>query len=447
MGLNELKNNLIRKRILPSLSGLLQAGSDCFLVGGAIRDALLNRCSDDFDFATAADPTDLAKAFATELGGSWFMLDKQRRQSRVVAGQGLDRFSCDFSPFRASNLEGDLQRRDFTINAMAMALQPCGKLGPLYDPLDGQLDLQRSRLRCCSAQVLFDDPLRVLKGLRHAICLQLTIESSTLSSMRHAASSLDRIAPERIRNELAAMLAVSPARRSLLWLQEFNLLELLFGNAAKPGVSGVGLARLDRAEAWLDFLCQADGSGSLADFFGQELEQGVSRAVAFKLAAWFSGQKFGDVRFILQKLHCSRAVQRAIDCMLDLEQWQADELLQLPPVGRSRALWAEDLGSHPQLAACYLGLLLNVPFAEVARLLLPVLEDLNGYREKGKVPALLTGGWLQKTLQLRGPAVGRCLALLRQEEIAGRVTTRQQAEHFVLNHWQKTAEKTIDKET
>ena len=447
MGIDELENILIRTGILPTLSGFLQAGSDCFLVGGAIRDAFLNRCSNDFDFATAADPTELAQAFAAEIGGSWFMLDTQRRQSRVVAGQGIDRFCCDFSPFRAFNLEGDLQRRDFTINAMAVPLQPGANLGPLYDPLDGQLDLRHGRLRCCSSQVLFDDPLRVLKGLRHAICLQLTIESSTLSSMRHAAPLLDRVAPERIRSELAAMLAVSPARRSLLWLQELNLLKLLFGSAAQPGVSGGGLARLDRAEAWLEFLFQADKNGFLAEFFTQELEQGVSRAVVFKLAAWFSGQKYGDVRFILQKLHCSRAVQRAVDCLLDLEQSQADELSKLPSVGRSRALWAEDLGSHPKLAACYLGLLLSVPFTEAARLLLPVLDDLDCYRGKGKVPALLTGSWLQKTLQLRGPAVGRCLDALRREEIAGRVVNRQQAEQFVLDHWQKSAEKTIDKET
>ncbi len=447
MGLQELELNLNRKGILASLSGLVQVSNDCFLVGGAVRDALLNRCSDDFDFATVGDPTDLAKAFATELGGSWFMLDKQRRQSRVVAGQGLDRFSCDFSPFRASNLEGDLQGRDFTINAMAMALEPGSGLGPLLDPLDGQKDLQRRRLRCCSSEVLLDDPLRVLKGIRHAICLDLSIDPSTLASMREAAPSLNRIAPERMRNELAAMLAVSPARRSLMWLQELKLLELLFGSAAKSGVTDIGLARLDHAEAWLSFLGQADESGSLSEYFAQELEQGITRAVAFKLAAWFSGENFSDVRCILQNLHCSRAVQQAIGCLVDLELRQADQLLQLPSVGRSRALWAEDLGSHPRMAVCCLGSLLTVPFAEVARLLLPVLQDLNSYRVQGKVPGLLTGGWLQKTLQLRGPAVGRCLALLRQEEIAGRVINRQQAEHFVLNNWQKAVEKTIDKET
>ena len=77
---------------------------------------------------------------------------------------------------------------------------------------------------------------------------------------------------------------------------------------------------------------------------------------------------------------------------------------------------------------------------------MPVLKDLDHYRVKGKVPGLLTGRWLQETLSLRGPAVGLCLADMRREEISGRVVNRQQAEEFVLNRWQKTAEKTIDKE-
>lgn len=447
MGLDKLEQNLIRNEILPSLSRLLPTNDRCFLVGGAIRDALLGRCSDDFDFTTANDPTDLAQAFAEDLGGSWFMLDAQRRQSRVVFGQGKARFSCDFSPFRASNLQDDLQRRDFTINAMAMAVEPDASLGPLIDPLGGQLDLQRNRLRCCSPQVLFDDPLRVLKGLRHAIGLQLTIEPGSLAAMRDAAPNLDRVAPERIRNELASMLGVSPARRSFLWLQELKLLELLFGAAAKPRVTGVGLTRLDRAEAWLQFLIQADETGFLGSYFAQELEQGITREVAFKLAAWFSGQRFGDVRFILQKLHCSRAVQRAIDCMLDLEQHQADEFLQLPAIGRSRALWAEGLGSNPPMAICFLGLMFNVPFADAASLSLSLLSDLDRLQDNGQVPDMLSGRWLQQNLSLRGYEVGLCLAALRQEEIAGRIVNRQQAEEFALNHWQKTAEKTIDKET
>jgi hypothetical protein len=70
-----------------------------------------------------------------------------------------------------------------------------------------------------------------------------------------------------------------------------------------------------------------------------------------------------------------------------------------------------------------------------------VLSDLDRYRVQGKVPDLLTGGWLQQNLSLKGPAIGLCLKALRQEEIAGRVVNQQQAEHFVLNQWRKTGEK------
>ncbi len=434
MGLQELQQELTQNRILPALHSLLSSDRRCYLVGGAVRDALQNRLGRDYDFTTPFDPSDLARGLAKALDGAWFMLDGPRRQSRVVAGQGAKRWSCDFAPFRATSLDGDLQRRDFTINAMALPLQADATLGPLYDPLGGQNDLHRGRLRSCSAQVLFDDPLRILKGLRHCLYLQLAIEPNTLNAMRHAVPRLVQVAPERIRSELAALFAYTPARRALLWLRELGLLDLLFAASAKATATGPGLSLLDRAEAWITFLCRAGGFNRLGDFFGQELEQGISNAVAFKLAAWFRGQGLGAVQVleVLQKLRCSRALQRAVSCLVNLDQRQAEQLRRLPPVGRSRALWAEDLGSHPQLAVCFLGLLLAAPFSDAAQILLPVLDDLQRCMVKGGVPNLVSGRWVQKTLQLRGPEVGSYLAALRREEIAGRVLNVRQAEQFLL---------------
>jgi poly(A) polymerase len=434
MGLQELQQELTQNRILPALNSLLSCDRRCYLVGGAVRDALLNRLSRDYDFTTPFDPSDLARDLAKALDGAWFMLDAPRRQSRVVAGQGGDRCICDFAPFRDTNLEGDLQRRDFTINAMALPLQSDATLGALYDPLGGQNDLHCGRLRSCSAQVLFDDPLRVLKGLRHCLYMQLAIEPSTLIAMRHAAPRLTQVAPERIRSELAALFAFTPARRGLLWLQELDLIEQLFAVSAKTAAYDAGLSLLDRAEAWMAHLYGADTSHRLNDFFAQELEQGVSNAVAFKLAAWFYGQGVGDAQAmaVLQKLRCSRALQRAVSCLLGLDHRQAEELPKLPLASRSRALWAEDLGSHPQLAVCFLGLLQAAPFSETAQLLLPVLDDLQRCRVKGKVPNLVPGSWLQNVLQLRGAEVGCFLAALRREEIAGRVLNPLQAKQFLL---------------
>ena len=432
MGLQDLQRILEQHRILPVLSEQLTSDNHCYLVGGAIRDALQNRSSCDYDFATPDDPTDLARSLASALKGAWFMLDESRRQSRVVVGQGPERFTCDFAPFRATDLDGDLQLRDFTINAMAMPVRRSGRLGTLYDPLGGEKDLNGGLLRCCSGQVLLDDPLRVLKGLRHCLYLHLEIEPGTLKAMYQAAPCLVKVAPERIRGELAALFAFKPARRGLQRLQELELLEPLFGVAGASVTLSSGLNLLDRSESWQDYLLQADDSKGLADFFSQDLEQDISNAVAFKLAAWMGGVGIEAPATVLEKLRCSRNLQRAVTCLLSLDQGQVNQLLQLPDLSRSRALWAEDLGSHPELAICFLGLLMEVSFAESANLLLPVLRDLQQCRVQGRVPGLVTGRWLEKELQIKGQEVGNYLAALRKEEIAGRVLNSRQAEQFLL---------------
>ncbi|NIQ97642.1 MAG: CCA tRNA nucleotidyltransferase, partial [Desulfuromonadales bacterium] len=71
----------------------------CWLVGGALRNARLGLPVDDFDFALAVDPTDLARRFATRIGGHWFFLDEARLQSRVVARTDDGTVSYDFSPW------------------------------------------------------------------------------------------------------------------------------------------------------------------------------------------------------------------------------------------------------------------------------------------------------------------------------------------------------------
>ncbi|MEZ4485146.1 MAG: hypothetical protein R2864_11345 [Syntrophotaleaceae bacterium] len=443
MGLKDLQLELTQNRILPVLSSLLPKDGPCYLVGGAVRDALQNRPSRDYDFTTPYDPSDLARGLAQALEGAWFMLDEPRRQSRVVAGQGASRWCCDFAPFRADGLDGDLQRRDFTINAMALPLQADAMLGGLYDPLGGFDDLQRGLLRSCSGRVLHDDPLRVLKGLRHCLYLHLSIDPSTLIAMRQAATSLSRVAPERIRSELAALLAFEPARDALLWLQELGLLNLLLPVSADTALGDAGFSLLDRAEAWMSFLRCADGSRWLNDFFAKELEQGVSNAIAFKLAAWFHGQNPGEAEALtgLQKLRFSRALQRAVSCLLNLDRSQAEQLHDLPSACRSRALWAEGLGSHPQLALCFLGLLTDVPFGEVAKPLLSILDALRQSEVKGRVPHLVSGSWLQNTLRLRGAEIGSYLAALRREEIAGRVLNQLQAEQFLLRLQQMGGQK------
>lgn len=429
MSLPALEQSLIHSRILPTLSGLLSDKDTCFLVGGALRDALDNRQSRDFDFATAADPGPLARALAAALHGHWFMLDANRRQSRIVFTEGASSTVCDFAPFRGPDIDADLALRDFTINAMAALVRSDGRLDALYDPLDGQQDLSRRLLRQCSAGVLFDDPLRILKGLRHSLALQLTIEADTRSTMRRAACGITAVAGERIRHELALILSTTPARAGLGVLQEMGLLHLL---GRQDGfMDEVGLDLMDRAESWEQYLCQGGRGPWFREFFRQELEQGVSRSLVFKLAVWFRGQGISGFQTVLQGLRCGRAVQNAVCGLLKVAEEQAARLLRPPESDRGKALWSEDLAGQSRLALCYLALLLQRPFEQTARQLWPFLDALDRHQIDGRVPPLVNGDWMRRYLHLQGPDIGRCLEQLRLQEIEGRIHSRAQAEFFL----------------
>jgi len=190
-----------------------------FIVGGSIRDHLLKRPCTDIDLASAQDPTLLAKMLAHEFDGHWFWLDQKRGYSRVIIPKPrLIQF--DFSPLRAPTLTADLALRDFTINAMAVDLKEFEPQNPtshaphlsppqpeltIIDPLGGQQDLTQRRLHLCSASVLQDDPLRVLKGLRHCAVLGFQFSDETTKAATLAAPGLKDVAPERIRSEVASM--------------------------------------------------------------------------------------------------------------------------------------------------------------------------------------------------------------------------------------------------
>ncbi|MFW6387557.1 MAG: hypothetical protein ACOC0G_02645 [Thermodesulfobacteriota bacterium] len=203
-----------------------RAGLDLYLVGGCVRDYLRGKHCADYDLVSAQDPTPVAKLLARTFNGHWFWLDPQRRYSRVVLPSSVQ---FDFSPFRAPDLYADLSLRDFTINAMAVSLQGLGASAAnqsvsvqIIDPLNGQRDLHQEQIHLCSATVLDDDPLRLLKGLRHCATMGFTLSSATRQAAPAAAAQLHCIAPERIRAEIAGIFS-APALEHLYYaLKNFN---------------------------------------------------------------------------------------------------------------------------------------------------------------------------------------------------------------------------------
>ena len=135
---NDLVTQLPLSDLMATLRpSLAKTKEPVYLVGGAVRDALLGRPSHDLDFAVAHDAVKLARAVANELNGAFYLLDAERGTARVILEQGV----LDFARFRGENLPADLRGRDFTINAL------------FYDPVTDTVIIRRDKGKCYSTAI------------------------------------------------------------------------------------------------------------------------------------------------------------------------------------------------------------------------------------------------------------------------------------------------------
>jgi poly(A) polymerase len=204
---------------------LVGAGYECYLVGGSVRDALLDRRHEDVDVATSARPETVEQLVRGWADHVWLQGQRFGTVGCEVKGTRIEITTFRADVYRpesrkpdvtyADDVETDLSRRDFTINAMALRLpEPA-----LVDPFDGTADLAARRLRTpLTPEVSFaDDPLRMLRAARFVAQFGLTPDPAlveAISSMHHR---LEIISAERIRDELGKLLVV-PDPSPGLWL-------------------------------------------------------------------------------------------------------------------------------------------------------------------------------------------------------------------------------------
>jgi poly(A) polymerase len=193
--------------LLERLATILPQNPPVYVVGGAVRNALTKHPNRDFDFTLQGNAIQTARKVADTLGGAFYVLDKERDFGRVIIPhQEGEPLTLDFSPFQGNSLEEDLQSRDFTINAMAFEInQP----QELLDPLGGAADLYARRLRDCTRDSFTADPVRILRGIRFAVNLDMKTEPATQERMRAAVSQLPIVSAERLRDELFHLLESS----------------------------------------------------------------------------------------------------------------------------------------------------------------------------------------------------------------------------------------------
>lgn len=208
---------------------LRDLGAPAYLVGGAVRDRLLDssRPAYDLDFAVAGDGLAIARRVADALGAAFYALDAGRGVGRVVlsaplASQAGSQRVVDVARFQGPDLQADLAGRDFTINAMA--LDVVHDPPRLIDPHDGRADLQARRLRAVSPTAMRHDPVRGLRAVRLAAQLGFDIEPATQALIRAAVPGLAEVSAERIHEELVKILSTPGVAGSLRKLDDLGLL-------------------------------------------------------------------------------------------------------------------------------------------------------------------------------------------------------------------------------
>ena len=203
------------------LARLTRAGFSAYVVGGCVRDSLLDLTPHDWDICTSALPEQMQEVFRdfrtvdTGLKHGTLMVIADHEPYEVttfrIDGDYTDHRHPDSVIF-VDDLTRDLARRDFTVNAMAWSPEE-----GLQDPFGGQADLPAKLIRCVGDPLarFEEDALRVLRALRFAAVYDFAIEPDTASALRKKAPDLKMVAGERIREELLKLLCGKAAGRIL----------------------------------------------------------------------------------------------------------------------------------------------------------------------------------------------------------------------------------------
>ena len=210
-----------------SLFPLFPANTKVYLVGGVIRDFLLQRECHDVDFVVVGDARRIARKVANALKAAYYTLNEDFDAGRVIyKAEGQKTILLDFAAIRGGSLEADVHLRDFTINALIMDVQDDEH--QIIDLVGGAADMQAKRLRACCAQTFEQDPVRILRAVRLALGLGFTIEPQTKLWLKAAVPLLNKPSVERIRDELMRILSGNQQATALRTLQVLNVLPLLF---------------------------------------------------------------------------------------------------------------------------------------------------------------------------------------------------------------------------
>lgn len=368
-------------RLESSFSDLAVIPPDCIITGGPVRDVLMHRVPADLDLA-CPDASRAAAAFARAVSGRRVTLGTRFQTERVVVGSAI----YDFTPMLGGSIREDLQRRDFTINAIALTLD-----GGIIDPFNGIGDIERGTVRMVDVDNLRADPLRILRAVRFAANYGMEVDEATLDACRELRSELRAVAGERMTHELRQILAADHPAAELLG--DIALDRKVFGRA------------LERAEieVW------------------ENLTASLSR----------DQRPVALLALLLRDAHDPANTPPLVE-----PGWTRDEVASTrQAIAILRAASAED---SPLVTAARNG-------REATSIAAAVLAALGRDRDAAEldhilhrdpspfeIRTLLDGSEIARLTGATGPAIGRLKDALWQAQLEGRVRTAEEAREYLL---------------
>src|SRR5579864_7941916 len=242
-----------------------QANMNIFLTGGALRDMLGGFPIGEIDFTLEGNTIKLAQTIAKKSGGKLIWTDENRKLAQMAFPSGVramlamarqEKFPKPGAKpvVRPATIHEDLRGRDFTINSIALSLNPASR-GLLLDPNNGVGDLERKELRAVSNYTLYDDPIRLLRLLRFKVRLSFNIEERTkmqYDNAREAQLEL-RIPQQDLLAELRHTANEPLCADVVKVLQEEKLLQLYSPSLAGGKLNLAGLQKLQKARQMVPF--------------------------------------------------------------------------------------------------------------------------------------------------------------------------------------------------
>jgi poly(A) polymerase len=443
-----------------------------WIVGGALRDALLGRRVTDIDVAVPGDPEPTARALAREVRGPVFPLSEAFGAWRVIDRRAGVVY--DVSALQGGTIEEDLAKRDFTVNAMARPLAELSAVAlaeptaaPLVDPLGGHADVESRTLRVLGPQAYESDPLRALRLARLAAELGFEPDPETERLTRAAAPRVPEAAGERIFAELRRLLLAPEVVRGLAIADRAGLVSSVLPELGElHDVEQSQYHHLDVYGHTIEVLerlveLERQASGRLRAALDEPLADELTRGQALRFGAllhdigkpathavrdqgrvtFIGHDRLGEemVRDICGRLRTSERFSRFVEA-ITRHHLVLGFLVHERPLDR-RAVYrylrrTEPVEVEVTLLSCADRLATRGRKADEAiaahlELAGELMEAALDWRDEGPPHPLVRGDDLARELGIdRGPELGRLLAELEEAAYAREVTTRDEALGF-----------------